>query len=392
MKNFVTYYPTENPHLLSSFIEAGFKTYLLSPKILSRLGESSFEEVLLACQDLRKRNQMIVIEFDAFVREGDWDVYLNLLDDLIQLLNKNKEEDLLTRDCFLRVHDLGVFSYLKGSKKGDLFKGIELVLDHGNHNSVGLGKYEELSPSKIVLSSQLSSHKLENVLSQIEVESEILLWGKILLFYTPRNLLSYQFQKKMDKTVEAKSEESPHKGFLLRENENGTFMFYPKDLFLLPLLDQLSQMKENLSFRFDYRFLNFSEDDLRAAVSLFKEEETDDSFYKNEHSFGLFRANKTDVLFKKLKNKKTLRNQREDFVGEVIEAHQGKHLAIRLMNQSFTKKDQLLFISPQGKEVTINPRWIKKASLEEKEEAHTGDLVLIPFVKGMTVKSVIFKV
>ena len=107
------------------------------------------------------------------------------------------------------------------------------------------------------------------------------------------------------------SEESPHKGFPLLENEHGTFMFLPIDHCLLDSLSELSELGV-AHLRIDNRFMS---EGLFTRVMEHFNNPSEESFEMIKDASqarlirGFYNTNKSDVLFKKLKN---YRIQRKD--------------------------------------------------------------------------------
>src|SRR5690606_14113245 len=161
---------------------------------------------------------------------------------------------------------------------------------------------------------------------------------------TPRNLLSNLLPEDDEKKqkevfpsryIEAtgESEESPHKGFPLIENKHGTFMFHIKEHYLLDFVSDLKEMgldtlRVDLRFGKDFTLLKEIKDIVSGHITDTKEFKEK---YPSDVIRGFFHVNKSDVLFKKLKNSRIIR-QDESYVGEVIEAMKGEFLGINLKN------------------------------------------------------------
>ena len=108
---------------------------------------------------------------------------------------------------------------------------------------------------RLVLSNELSKEKLLEYAHLLNTPIEVLVFGRILLFYSPRLLLSPLEKTELENnhSIEAfgTSEESPHSGFPLIENSHGTFMFNVKDLYLLDHLEELKEMKAIIQKSFE---------------------------------------------------------------------------------------------------------------------------------------------
>ena len=100
----------------------------------------------------------------------------------------------------------------------------------------------------------------------------------------------------------ANSEETPHKGFQIIENDHGTFMLHPKKHSLMDALDEIVGLGiKNL--KVDLRLFeeNLNQLDLKKELK-----------YQFENILfikGYFNVNKTDKIFVKLKNHRLLRKR-----------------------------------------------------------------------------------
>src|SRR5690606_28287579 len=150
-------------------------------------------------------------------------------------LSKKLPELLDTFDA-LRVQDPGALEWsLKNTNKP-----LQFIAETGNHNFEALKGWVEYCGDRlerIALSIELSRPVLEEFVKKLKVPCELLVFGRILLFYSPRSLLSPLSPEKIAVNEElaalGESEESPHKGFPIVENRHGTFMFHIKEFCLL---------------------------------------------------------------------------------------------------------------------------------------------------------------
>jgi hypothetical protein len=105
---------------------------------------------------------------------------------------------------------------------------------------------------------------------------------------------------------------------------------------------------------------------------------------------GFYLVNKTDVLFPKLKNSR-LQKREGDYVGEVLEAEKGSHLAIMVKNPTGLKKsDEIKILHPKGHVIEARIYSLKNLALEDVEEVPAGQMAIIQFIGGVWVKSQVF--
>lgn len=293
----------------------------------------------------------------------------------------------------IRVQDLGfayeVFQHTKC--------GLHLITETGNHNLKGLLTYEDYFGDRLqrlVVSQELNWEKLKTYRESLKTPIEILGFGRILIFYTPRKLVSHQdrfdwIEEQVE--VRATSEESPHKDFPVIENRHGTFMYHLKELFLLDRLDLIEA--SNVDFlRIDIRHRK----DIDAAgflkdFSSLKNFPKDlKSTYAPKSIRGYFQTNKSDVLFKRLKNHRT---QRKDlnYIGEVIDASKGQYLALNLKGgQEISSGDLIEIFNPDGKTKVVTVDKLKDTKGEKVSNCSKG-LVLTDYIGGVWVKAQIYK-
>ena len=274
---------------------------------------------------------------------------------------------------------------------------IQLILETGHHNLDSIRKWCQYLGEKVervILSPELPKDILKLYCEKLSVPIEILGLGRLLLFYTPRELLSPYLDKRDQWTeVSGRSEESPHVGFPIIQNRHGTFMFNVKDLGLLEVIDELNDMGISY-FRVDLRFLNNHSllKKINMLINDFSKEMALEikAQYPQELIRGYYSKNRSDVIFKKLKNQKTLRDDSK-YIGEVIEVAKPKHLALLIKSRSLTLSllDEIKVLTTEGKEINAKVYKMFNSSLEPLTTAKNGDLVFINHIRGVTTKSII---
>lgn len=362
---------------------------ILSPKELSRFGVSSLEEVKIMAKLCRERKIKVVLEWDILMEGLAFEAALKVLNTL----------DLSDFDA-IRVQDQGALNYILENFP-DLK--IQLNLESGNHNLIGIKTWASLIGAqldKLILSHELSKDKITSYLSALSprhFKIEVLGLGRILLFYSPRKLLSPPIENKKEESLSAigKSEESPHKGFKILENTHGTFMFHEKDFYLLNKLDELTEMGLD-TLRIDLRF-NQSREFLFKTILTYLKSPTDDelknllNYYKNPVMQAFYRTNKSTVIFKNLKNQNIKRID-ESFVGSVVGVLKNRYTAIVLKNKDLklSVKDSIEFRTPDGKVKAFNVDKILNSNNQEIPNASFGDLIFVKHSSGISVKSSVY--
>jgi putative protease len=354
---------------------------------LSRYIKTPIAEMIRIISEARKKNLDVSLEWDVLNQE---DRFLKT----IEVIKKIPLHDLNS----IRLQDPGAINYIKSNYS---WLKIHLILENGNHNLIGLQKWCDFLGNqcqRIILSNELSKDHLKDYIQQLKIPIEVLVLGRILLFYSPRLLLSPLDKNLIENNfIEASgaSEESPHSGFPILENQHGTFMFNVKDLYLLDHIDELAQMGINFT-RLDLRFDNLFNQHISDLINFFSRNTPESSLTLKQTATrpfikGFYNINKTDVLFNKLKNRLTQRLD-QHYVGEVVDVERDKQLTviIKQKNQLNLKDAELKLISPEGKEKIVKLNWIKNSNFVDVDIVTNNDIVLIPIVNGITVKTQVY--
>jgi U32 family peptidase len=364
----------QNLHDLGLIKEQGLEEVILGHQDFSRFGKLKDQEFLDFSARARQLGMRVIFEWDILMSEK---TFTQLTSHLV---------GLLPAIDVLRVQDPGAleWSYHHSSLP------LQFIAENGNHNLEGLSAWcEAFKPrmERLVLSIELPKAQIEHYLGALSVPCELLGLGRILLFYTPRLLLSPLSEEKISfnetLTALAESEESPHKGFPVIENRHGTFMFHIKDFCLLDFAQDLCAAGLAF-FRLDLRWCDPA---LLREINNF---ENLKKLYPQQLIRGFYHVNKTDVLFPKLKNAR-LQNRQGDYLGDVIEAQKGSHLAIMVKNpRGLRSMEKLRFIHPEGEVFESTAHNLRNLALEDVGHVESQKIALIPFVKGVWVKSQVF--
>lgn len=283
----------------------------------------------------------------------------------------------------IRVADEGVLYYLLNESKVDL----ELQLENGSHNLEAILAWQNLSRTRIkrlILSIQITKDRLLSYLKELECEVEILVAGPISIFYSPRKLLSPLFKGEEEIEAIGKSEESPHKGFLIRESQAGTSMFHVKDIFLFEYLTEL------FSGGLSSGRIDLYGQSVEVFRSLCCEEFFEvERLWARDKNRGLFLSNRTDVLFKKLKNSH-LRRDSASYIGEVVSVSKEDGVLLYLTSP-LKAGESVVFKTPDGKEIASSFSQFLTLDLLNVKETLALNYYLVPKIKGVTVRTTIFR-
>jgi putative protease len=364
---------------------------IVSHTQISRVSQTSKEELLAMVALNQKLKLNLVLEWDVLKQ-----------DSLFKKIASDIETLPLHEFKAIRVQDPGALHFVK--EKIPWLK-VQLILENGNHNLTGLLRWQEFlgdQLDRLVLSNELSKDHLKSYAAILPGKLEILTFGRILLFYSPRLLLSPLSKNEIEhktnelsKNFEAfgTSEESPHAGFPLIENQHGTFMFNVKDLFLLDHMEEIRALNVGavrVDLRFDESFKH-----LPQVSKVFKGESVDLTKIKTSNVRpvikGFYNINKTDVLFSKLKNKRIARND-ESYLGEIVDVERDHSMALLIKSKQLSLKAgmELKILTPEGKEKVITAQELLSTSGTKLTEVKMNEVVLLHYVRGVVGKSQVY--
>jgi putative protease len=364
---------------IEELISSGVTEVIVSCRELSRFSTTTLEELINILNNKHKFKCKITLEWDALFQEEKF-----------QFAKKTFLKLPLHEINSIRVQDPGTVNFIKNNY--DWIK-IQLILETGNHNLIGLKRWSDFLGNqleRLILSNELSKEILESYAKNLNTPIEVLVLGRILLFYSPRSLL-HKVLNNLDEFIEASgtSEESPHSGFPLLENAHGTFMFNVKDLSLLENIEELNNINI-INYRIDLRFDDLKKDKNKIIEKI--KNPLAELKLNGPRPFvkGFYNINKTDVLFVKLKNKRIQRKD-ENYIGEIIDVERDAHLCVMLKNSIVFKEEfNVKMVTPEGKVKKTSIKRILNSEKKVIQNAENETIILLPYVNGITVKTQIY--
>jgi putative protease len=251
----------------------------------------------------------------------------------------------------VRVQCVGAMQYIKEQHPSTK---IHYIAETANCNLPTLQLWcSRLGKSleRIVLSIQLPSEKIQEYLQALPVECEILAAGRILLFYSRRNLLLKDFAELGDdwREVLAESDQSGDRPFPVIDNSHGTFMYLDKDQFILHKLEDLAGRIPHY-LRLDLRHLSDFPDSSWEIEKIVRLADTDPEDLRRSWPrptiAPFFRSNLTTKQFKRLNSE--LRYSRDEHcLAEIVGTERGSHCVYRAL-QRFALPVSVNIIDPSG--------------------------------------------
>ncbi|MCL2933185.1 MAG: U32 family peptidase, partial [Trichodesmium sp. MAG_R03] len=241
---------------------------------------------------------------------------------------------------------------------------LQLIVETGNHNLEALQGWCDIfsdSLERLILSIELPEKKLIEYCQKLPVGCEILGVGQILLFYSPRSLLSPHLldpdsEKKLPLETTVSSEDSNNRPFSTLETAHGTFMFLDKDQFILDKLEGLEQNGLH-TVCLDLRHLGQNGDVAVDIDKICTHILTDPvSLRKNwgkptQSTF--FKGNRTTSMFPRMKSKHKLVKYRKDVgLAEVVAGESGNYVVFQSLRPFAVTQIEKIII-PTGEEIEI---------------------------------------
>ncbi len=239
---------------------------------------------------------------------------------------------------------------------------IQLIVETGNHNLEALRGWCDIfaeSLERLILSIELPEQKLIEYCKTLAVNCEILGLGSILLFYSPRSLLSPHLSESENQLqIEAKitSEDSGNRLFPTLETSQGTFMFLDKDQFILDQLEPLKQAGLH-TVRLDLRHLNQQEQIDINIASICQQILTNPATLRTQWPrptrAPFFKINRTTSIFSRMKSKSKLAEYRnQNALAEILTGDSGNYVVFYSW-RSFDISQIQSIILPTGQEISV---------------------------------------
>ncbi|MCB0345167.1 MAG: U32 family peptidase [Bdellovibrionales bacterium] len=327
----------------------GASEVLLEPLMLSRFGHLTRKEVENLARAAEAQSLERVLVWDALIPERNIDEML-----------KEIEKWDLSLFTAVRIQDPGAAQWLLTHRSDAL---LQLIVEVGSHNLEALqGWCECFGPrlQRLVLSIELPEEKLIEYCESLPCQVELLGAGPILLFHSPRALLSNRFSPPQPESIAdnfrieaiSSSTESHDRLFPTIETAHGTFMFLDKDQFILDKLDKLLDAGLH-TVRIDMRHTSTSGGFAELIVEVCDAMQLDScadvrSIWPRVTRSPFFKSNKTTAQFAKLKSRiPQFRN--ENGLAEVVAAEKGE-CVVFFTRQAFDSSGDFLLVLPSGED------------------------------------------
>lgn len=323
---------------------------LLEPTLLARLGQLSQQQVQSLASAAVERNLRPVLVWDILMPE-------QVMSGICERLTQWD----MSKFAAVRVCDPGAAWWLKTYYPTIA---LQLIVETGNHNLEALRGWCEIfsdSLQRLILSIELPELKLVEYCQTLPVGCEILGVGQILLFYSPRSLLSPHLldshsEQKLRRQTTVSSEDSNNRPFPTLETVHGTFMFLDKDQFILDKLDGLQHAGLHtvcLDLRHLGRDGDVAVDVDRICSQIFSDPTGLRKNWLRPTRSPFFNANRTTSIFSRMKSKHKLTKYRQEVgLAEVLAGESGNYVVFQSL-RPFAVSQIENMILPTGEEILI---------------------------------------
>ncbi|MBD2099732.1 U32 family peptidase [Leptolyngbya sp. FACHB-261] len=352
---------------------------LLEPRLLARQGKLSDGEVHSLASEALKQGLRPVLVCDVLMTERS----------MTRVCEQLTHWDL---NCFgaIRVSDPGVAYWLQ-THFPDL--PLQFIAETGNHNLEALQGWCDILASsleRLILSIELPEEKLVEYCQALPVACELLGVGQILLFYSPRPLLSEPSisdgQEELYLETTAAFEEARDRHFPLLQTEHGTFMFLDKDQFILDKLERL-QAAGLHTVRLDLRHLSQA-GDIAVGVDQICHQIREDPValrtnWPRPTRAPFFKANRTTALFPRMRST-LLEHRNAACLAEVLAGEGGKYVVFHSLRPFETSLAKSILL-PTGEEIAIPQNLaFRDLSGEVADNFESEQILITDWIKKVT--------
>ena len=323
---------------------------LLQPTLLAKQGQLSRQQIHSLASTATEYSLRPILVWDILMPE-------QVMSQICQQLTQWD----ISKFAAVRVADPGAAWWLKMNYPTIA---LQLIVETGNHNLEGLRGWCEIfsdSLERLILSIELPEQKLIEYCQTLPVACEVLGVGQILLFYSPRSLLSPHLldsdsEEKFPLQTTVSSEDSNNRPFPTLETAHGTFMFLDKDQFILDKLEGLQEAGLQ-TVCLDLRHLGIDGDVAVDVDKICSQILTDPvSLRKNwarPTRSPFFNANRTTSIFSRMKSKHKLVQYRQEIgLAEVLAGESGNYVVFQSLRPFAVTQIEKIII-PTGEEIEI---------------------------------------
>lgn len=350
---------------------------LIETRDLARLGSLSLAQACELAESARKSGLRSVLVWDVLMTER---VYQAIADKLEQFPFELFDA--------IRVADLGAAHWVCENTT----QPIHLMVEAGSHNTSALEGWLHHFGDRLerfVVSHELPEASLGEMVESLPVEFEILGAGRIELFYSPRPLLSKNFEFDQDLKIEvtSASENSHNRQFPTVETVHGTLMFLHRDRFVLNRWKIIEKLGIAAT-RVDLRHLSPKGHSCEGLAALSAALEAGEEIVWPVPSGAPFKhSNNTTRQFKRLRPKFAL--ERADSVAQVIACESERFTVFRAFRRC-SLDSQLRVAIPTGEELFLGSMKFQDVQRRPINSCDDDQVFFSPWIRKASPGSLLF--
>jgi putative protease len=288
----------------------------------------------------------------------------------------------------IRVADLGAAHWVINNTD----RNIELICEAGSHNIDALCVWCNIFKDRLVrlvVSHEIPENDLVDLCREVPCKVEILGAGRIEMFYSPRPLLSNNFELGPDgqKEVTVSSPDSHNRPFPVVETAHGTMMYLHRDRFILDRWKKFMEMGV-ASLRVDLRHLSgagHAAEGIEAVVHAIEEMEVPQ--WPNPTSAPFRQANNTLRSSARIRERLD-RVRSSACIAQVIASETERYTVFQVMRASEIRNG-LQVIIPTGEEMVLPTTNFRDSKNNPVLSFVPGQVLVTPWIRKLVPGSVL---
>lgn len=360
---------------LQDVVDLPFGEVLLQPEFCSKNGHLLLGDLPLCIKELKRAGKRIVLSCDLLYHDSEFCTF------------KEQIASIISDVDGVRFTDPGLGWVIKEN-----FPELKLQfsLETNNFNWVGIKKWCEIfgdTLERVILSNQLSLSEISSFSKKRSIDIEIPGLKRLSLFYSKRKLIEEIVPNRDGKEaeVECASEDRPTQISTVVENQNGTFMFQDRDLFVLDQKETLRTAGVSFLTLCPYKKEHYPL--FRRALEFQEWESKLKEDWPQKLTRGFLMGNQSHQQFKLLSNE-FIQAEKQNQFGEVLESTKKSHLVIQLQ-RSLQLPTQVKFITPEGREVFYTIKYVQSLSGGKELTNPCPGIYSMPWVKYVVPASIL---
>jgi len=353
------------------------KDVLIEPVKLTRMGSLEWQPALYLAERALQLSLNPILVWDTLMTQAEFRVLTSgLVASEFQVFSA------------VRVVDLGAAHWIINNTNLN----IELICEAGSHNIDALCVWCEIFKDRlvrIIVSHEIPENDLIALCKQVPCSLEILGAGRIEIFYSPRPLLSKNFELATDgqKEVTVASPDSHNRLFPVLETSQGTMMYLHRDRFILDRWNKFIEMGV-ASLRVDLRHVSskgHAAEGIEGIVQAIEQGAVPP--WPHATSAPFRQANNTLRSSERIRERLD-RVRSPACIAQVIASESERYTVFQVLRAS-SVKEGLQVILPTGEEMPLPKTHFRDSKHSMVSSFIPGQLLLTPWIRKLVPGSVL---